>query len=284
MSYQILMDSCGDSSEKMKRSLHITQIALRIQIGKEEFLDDEFLDKKELLDKLKQAEQIPISSCPSPAQYVEACDPDSERIYILTGSSLLTGSYNSAKLAERMLKKENEKAGRQQEICVIDSKSASAGETLIAMKLLEWEEQNLSFETIKKKIHCLVRQMKTRFVLESLQMLELSGRLTGLKARLANALHICPVLSSTEEGAICQTGQARGTKKALMMLTRQILKDGRERKPKRIVISHCNCPEKAFALKAILMERLPETKIRIVSTNGISCMYAGEGGVIVAYE
>ena len=63
-----------------------------------------------------------------------ACGAD--RIYVVTLSSELSGSYNSAELGRRLY--EEEYGGKQ--IYVFNSRSASVGETLIALKIQECEE------------------------------------------------------------------------------------------------------------------------------------------------
>jgi DegV family protein with EDD domain len=266
----------------MKKSREIVSIPLRILIGKEEVLDDELLDSMKLLKKIHLETGLIASSCPSPGQYVEACDKEAEHIYIITGSSRLTGSYSSAKLAAEMIKEELSSENVNRQVFVIDSKSASAGQTLLAMHITQWEEEGVSFSEIKKRTKQLIRNMQTRFVLESLDVLEKTGRLTGLKAKIANTLNICPILYA-REGAISQSGQARGIRKALSVLEKQIIKEISGGACKSLVVSHCHCLERAFALKIAIHEKFPNLPVRIVPTKGIASMYAGKGGLIVAY-
>lgn len=282
MSYQILIDSCGDLSEKMRNHPHIRSIPLRIRVGKKEYIDDASLNRQELLAAIAHSHSMPVSSCPSPAQYVDACDAKADRIYIITGSSALTGSYNSACLAKKIREEEQEEPEKQQ-IHVIDSRSASAGELLLARQIIQWEDQKMPVDEILKGIQKIVEIMMTRFVLEDLTMLERSGRLTGLKARLAGALHICPVLGSTKEGTICQTGQARGIKRAVSAMVHRIAADRKEREIHCVVISHCCQEDMAIEVKTKLKKILPPVPIILVGTGGIASMYAGKGGIIVAY-
>lgn len=283
MRYQILMDSCGDLSEEMKELREIVSVPLRIRIGKEEINDDESLDSWELLKKIQVESGMVGSSCPSPSQYVGCRDKEAERIYILTGSSVLTGSHMSGRLAAEMMREESEKEGHKQQICVVDSKSASAGQTLLAMKIIQWEKEGKSFQETIKLLKKTVQHMETRFVLENLDMLERSGRLVGLKAKLAEALHICPILKANREGGISQCGQARGIKKALSLLQKQVMKEVSAGVIGPVVISHCHCPERAFFLKIAIHEKFPDMPVRIVPTRGIASMYAGRGGIVVAY-
>lgn len=285
MGYQILVDSCGDLTEGMKRNRKIRRVPLHIRVGKREYVDDENLDCRELLEDIAHSGLMPASACPSPGEYADACDREADRIYIVTGSSALSGSYNSACLAQKLMQEERDVKGDGpgQEICVIDSRSASAGELLLVRQIIQHENRGVPMETIVSGIKNEIKNMRTRFVLEDLTILERSGRLTGLKARFADALHICPVLSSTEEGTICQTGQARGIKRAVSVMLRRIGEDAKEKEIRRIAISHCMQEEMANDVRRKLKNRFPHASVALVETGGIPGMYAGKGGIIVAY-
>ncbi len=50
-----------------------------------------------------------------------------------------------------------------------------------------------------------------------------NGRLSNLKAFIANSLNIKPVMGSTKEGLICQLDQARGMNKALERMVKDMI-------------------------------------------------------------
>ena len=70
-----------------------------------------------------------------------------------------------------------------------NSKSASIGETLIAMKIAECEEAGMSFEEVVDTVETYIETQHTYFLLESLDMLEKAGRLGHLAAKLINTLN-----------------------------------------------------------------------------------------------
>ena len=49
-----------------------------------------------------------------------------------------------------------------------------------------------------------------------------------------------------------------------------------------LAISHCNCPERAKAVKEKIEKRAKFKKIIVTDTAGVSTMYANDGGVIIA--
>lgn len=278
MSYKIIVDSCGELPEDLKKDIHFQSVPLELDVDDYHVVDDDRFCQAEFLQKVKESPNCPKSACPSPQKYYDAYASGAERIYVVTLSSKLSGSYNSALTARQMFLEDNP----QKQVQVFDSCSASVGETLIAMKIQEYEESGDSFEKIVDQVQAYIESQQTFFVLESLETLRKNGRLSNLKAFAANILKIKPIMGSTPQGEICQLGQARGINKALERMVNEIQKRTQNR-PKRILaISHCNCPERAMRVRRQIEEQMKFKKIIILETAGVSSMYANDGGVIIA--
>lgn len=278
MSYKIIIDSCGELLEEWKNKEQFESVALTLNVGGENIIDDETFDQADFLKKVAACPECPKSACPSPERYMRAFDCDADHIYAVTLSAELSGSYNSAVLGSNLLNEE--KPGRQ--IHVFNSKSASVGQTLIAMKIQECEEAGYSFEQVIETVDAYIAGQHTFFVLDNLETLRKNGRLSKVKALVASALKIKPVMGSTDEGSICQLDQARGMNKALVKMAEQIVAKTQNSETKTLAISHCNCHERAVLLKNALLERMNVKDIVILDTAGVSSMYANDGGVIVA--
>ena len=278
MSYKIIVDSCGELFDDMKADGRFQSVPLELEVDGYHVVDDESFDQLEFIRRVKESRHSPKSSCPSPQRYVEAYLGEAEHVYVVTLSGKLSGSYNSAELAKKLYLEEH----MEKQIHVFDSCSASIGETLIAEKIQESEEAGKSFEEVVAETEKYIKGQQTFFVLETLETLRKNGRLSNLKAWVAGALNIKPVMGATPEGTICQLGQARGMTKALDYMVNEIVKRTKECEKKILSIAHCNCPERAKQVKEKL-EKLARFKdIRIVDTAGVSTMYANNGGVIVA--
>ena len=152
----------------------------------------------------------------------------------------------------------------------------------IGLKVQELEESGVSFEEVVEQVEEYIASMNTFFVLETLETLRKAGRLSNLKALVANTLNIKPVMGSTKEGTIQQLGQARGMKKALTKMIQDMLKVTKNCENRILAISHCNCPERAQFVKETIEKMAKFKKIVIVNTAGVSSMYANDGGVILA--
>lgn len=278
MEYKIVIDSCGELTKELEADGHFASVALELQVDDYHIADDKTFDQQDFLRRVKESRNCPKSSCPSPERYMETFAGEASRIYIVTLSSKLSGSYNSAALAGRLyLEKHHDK-----QIYVFDSRSASVGETLIGMKVRECEERGMSFEKTVETVERYIGEQQTFFVLETLDTLRKNGRLSNLKAFVASALNIKPVMGSTPEGTICQLDQARGMNKALERMIRHMIEKTKDYEQKILAIAHCNCPERARWVKEKIEQLVKFKDIIIVNTAGVSSMYANDGGVIIA--
>lgn len=277
MNYKIIVDSCGELTEEMKASGRYETASLEIELQGKHIVDDETFDQAEFLELVAESPECPKSSCPSPERYMEAYHCDAEHIYAVTLSAELSGSYNSAVLGRNLYEEEY----GEKKIHIFNSRSASVGETLIALKAAECEEKGMSFEETVETVEAYIEEQHTYFVLETLDTLRKNGRLTGLKSVMATALNIKPVMGATPEGTICQLGQARGIKKALVKMVEQVAEDVKNSKDKILAIAHCNCRDRAEAVKNMILEKINVKDVIILDTAGISSMYAADGGVIV---
>lgn len=278
MSFHIVADSCCELTADMKKRGNIEIAPLTLEVGGESILDDETFDQKYFLKRVAECPECPKSACPSPDYFRKSFLNGAERCYAVTLSAQLSGSYNSAVLGANLAQEENEDL----KIHVFNSRSASIGETLIVKKIVECEEDGMSFERVVETVELYISTQNTYFVLENLETLRKNGRLSKTKALVASALKIKPVMGATSEGDIVQLDQARGINKALMKMVDAIVNDAQHVENKTLAISHCNCPERAEMVKEALLERLAVQDVFVLDTQGVSSMYANDGGIIIA--
>lgn len=277
MSYKIVVDSCCEIPDELKKDKRFEIVPLGLEVGDYRIMDDENFNQAEFLAKVAACPVCPKSSCPSPERFMEACLADADNVYIITLSSKLSGSHNSAVLGRSLY---YEKYGPGKNIFVCDSKSACCGETQIALKAAQLEEEGMGFDDIVKNLERFRDEMHTYFVLDNLETLRKNGRLTGVKALVASTLNIKPVMGA-KDGEIIQLGQSIGIKKALAKMAETVLREGRDTQDKYLMITHCNCPERAENVKNMLLEKARFKGVYVLDAAGISSMYANDGGVVV---
>lgn len=276
MSYKIVVDSCCELPADLLWDERFERVPLGLEVGDYSILDDENFNQAEFLQKVAAYPKCPKSYCPSPERFLESYRKDVDHVYAVTLSSHLSGSYNSAQLGKNLY---HEKYG-EKPIHVVDSESASGGETQIAMKIMELEEQGLSFEKIVEKIEAFRDSIHTYFVLDNLETLRKNGRLSGVKALVASTLNIKPVMGSNK-GEIIQRSQTIGIKKALSRMAELAVSEVEKAQERRLIITHCNAVERAEQVKRMILEKIGFRECVILDTRGVSSMYANDGGVIV---
>lgn len=278
MSYKIVIDSCGELTDKMKADSHFQSAPLTLRVDDYTIIDDETFDQADFLKKVAASPNCPKSACPSPELYREAFDCGADHIYAVTLSAELSGSYNSAELGKNLYLESHPDA----KVYVFNSRSASIGETLIGLKIQECEEAGMEFEEIVATVEDYIAKQNTWFILESLEALRKNGRLSNMKAFIATALNIKPVMVATPQGTIEELVKVRGMNKALVKMVESIQERvGENDKDSVLAISHCNCPARAEMVKEELQKRMNLKDILILDTAGVSSLYASDGGIIV---
>jgi len=275
MERKVIVDSCVDTNNEIKNLFDT--VPLSILIDDKEIIDDD-LDQGFLLKKLSDAKENIKTACPSPNKYFDTAKKYKES-FIVTISSKLSGSYNAAVLGAKMLQENQSDFSAH----VFDTKSASAGETLVALKIKELLDNNISKQDIVEKTNNYIQKLKTLFVLDSYDILKKTGRLSNIKASILNIFHITPIMGSTDEGTIKVVKKVRGKKNALNKLVDTIKNYDIDYPNTVLGISHCNAEEKALNLKKAIEKKYNFKEIRIFETRGISTVYASNGGIVIAF-
>ncbi len=281
MSFRIIGDSCLDLTDDLKQNPQYQMVPLTLQVDDHMVLDDENFDQLAFIRMVKASPNCIKTACPSPDAFKTAYTCEEDDVYVITLSSHLSGTYNSAVLGKELYEEEFGKGHKN--ILVIDSESASSGELNLALGIRDMYADGFEFAEISKRILAKRDAQKTYFVIDSLEPLRKNGRLTGLQAFFATALNIKPVMGA-EKGVIVKLDQARGMNKALTRMNDLVMKNAGEMADKRVVIAQCNTPERAAFVRADLEKRGDFREIVMTETAGVATAYAGDGGIILCVE
>ena len=277
MEYKIVADSSCDLNEELESKMDVSLVPFRIDIDEASFIDDENIDMKNLVSTMKASPNPIKSSCPSPGDFKERY-LDADSVFVVTISKELSGTYNSAILARDMMLEEM----KEKFIHVFNSRSASVGETLTAIKIKECIEKKMPNEQIVEKVEQYIDDMKTFFISDDLSNLIKNGRISKTQGLIANILNIKPIMKATDDGNIESVEKIRGSKKAFKRLAELIAESGVKFEERILAISHTNALQKALDIKEDLAG-LKFKDVVIVETKGLSAVYVNDGGIIVSY-
>ncbi|WP_407312636.1 DegV family protein [Desulfosporosinus sp. SB140] len=277
MDYKIVMDSGCDLNQDVEKQIPLRLVPLSLVLGEHHFLDEN-LNLKNFLEEMKNTEVAPQTASPSPSLFLKWFD-EAENIFVVTLSSKISSTYSNAVLAKTMFLEQQ----APRFIHVFDSLTASVGETLVGLKIVELTRSNLKNYEVVERVNQYIQDMKTFFLLDSLEHLIKSGRLSRFAGTLATWLSIKPILGASDEGTIDLVEKVRGSKKAFQRFIDIIGEKGEKLEDKVLGIAHCNCLDKAILLKEEVLKRYHFKDVIIVEMGATISAYADEGGLLVAY-
>lgn len=276
---KIVVDSgCPYASGlKNKMGYNVELVPLNMQIGEKHFVDDENLDLSEYIKAMSESDAIPKTSAPSPERYMEAYKGD-ESVFVITLSSKLSGSHNSAQVAKGMYLDENP----TKFIHVFDSLSACSAETVMAMKLKELIDQKLPDLDIVDKMNKFISETETIFILEKYDNLVKTGRMNPLAAKIASMLSIRAICRAVD-GQPAFFDKARGFNKALTKLIDEMTSQNKDFTSMNLGIMHVRNEERAMTVKEAISKKMKFKQIVVTEATGICTTYGMQNGIVVAY-
>ncbi|MBQ6487751.1 MAG: DegV family protein [Solobacterium sp.] len=275
MNRRIVSDSSSNVLEL--EGVDFRSVPLKILIEGKEYVDNKDLDVPEMVAELIATKKPNSSSCPNPFDYEEAYE-GADEVFVVTITSGLSGSWNSAETAAKYYMEKNE--GKK--VCVIDSLSAGPELQLIIEKLAELFKEDLTFEEIVEQIHEYQKHSHLVFTLESLANLAKNGRVNPAVAKIAGLLGIRFIGIASEEGKLQQISNVKGMKRAVAGTLDAMKKYGFN--GRKVRIAHCLNPEAAYRLKDLIAAEFPFADVIVEATTGLCSYYAEKGGLMIGFE
>lgn len=275
MKIKIVADSSADLVTLEDNS--IVSVPMKIMTDYKEYVDDSALDVKGMTDELASYRGKSGSACPGVGDWLDAFE-DADRVFCITITSNLSGSYNSAMVAKETYESEN--PGKK--VCVIDSLSAGPELKVTVEKVQELLAEGKEFEEICAEVSEYQKSTYLVFMLKSLTNLANNGRVSTAVAKIAGVLGIHVMGIASAVGTLEQKAKCRGEKKCIQALWKQIKELGY--RGGKVRIDHCFNEEAAKQLKEMITSEFANADVVIGVTKGLCSFYAEQGGMLVGIE
>lgn len=216
---RIIVDSGSDLLPEVANRYSIQVLPLLANVDGVEYRDGIDLGRDGFYELLEETGAFPKTSQVSPHAFAEAfreAHASGDEVIAITLSSALSGTYQSAKLAQAMVGEEG--------VYVVDSLSASYAIAMIAKYACALRDEGLSAKQIVAEIERFKGRVKLVAVLDTLEYLQRGGRLPKAAARLGEAAKLKPVVVITEEGEVGLSTAVLGRKRALDTLLKKVAK------------------------------------------------------------
>ena len=272
--YQIVSDSASDLLELA--DINFSTVPLHIVVDGTDFADDARLSVPNLLDKLRNGKSS-TTACPSPDDWITAFH-DADRVFCVTITSGLSGSYNSAVIAKDIY----EEKYPDRKVYIIDSLATGSKMVMLCEKLRELIQAGHDAEEIYRQIkeyneHCFLY-----FALASLDNLAKNGRVSPILAKGIKILGIRIVGTASTEGMLEPLSKCRGDKRSIPAIIEFMKEKGYQ--GGRVVITHNGNHEAAMELKRQLKTTFGTRSGEIHRTRGLCSYYAEPGSIMLAFD
>ena len=275
---KIVVDSGCDMPLSVALQNDIKAAPLTLQLGDDIYIDDDSLDVNAYIEAMEDYPGTPKTSAPSPQEFLERFSGDN--VFVVTLSSKLSGTYNSAMLAKDIYMEE---IGNRF-VHVFDSLSASVAQYMIVEKILELGKsfEGASPEKIVEGVNEYIKNLNTYFVIERFDNLAKTGRVKPWIAKIASTLSVKAICKASE-GEIAIEDKARGWNKAIPKLA-DLVCAGDNFENRILAISHVKALEKARKLKEEVQRRVNFKDIVILECAGLTSTYASRGALILSWS
>lgn len=282
--FQIVTDAGCDFSQEEVNMYQVDVVPFYVSF------DDEFLkvgvdiSTEDFYKRLMAEKNVfPKTSQPNPYDYTEVCAPhlqDGKDIILLTISSKLSGSHNSAMVATDILKEDYP----ERKIIVIDSLSGSIAQGLILREMIAMRDAGYSLERVAQLTEEVLKTTRVYFTLDTLEYLKRGGRVGPTTAFVGGILGLRPILQ-LEDGQVSQLDNVRGKKNVLKLIEEAMvaaLED--EKQHVNISIGHIFSVNDAINFKEKLELALDiQITTPITEVGATIGAHAGPGALAFAY-
>jgi len=273
----IVTDSGADIPEDEIERLSIHMVPVRLSFGDREYLDGVSLSSAEFYDLLRDSAEAPLTSQP-PAQ-------DFSRVYsLLTSHGYTVISVGLSEQLSGTTAAAKQAAGRPDagEVRVIDSLNATAGQGLLAMAAAEAAMAGLSADEVEACLLDLIPRTHVFGVADDLAWAVKGGRVPGWVKRIADFLHLNPVLTANSEGKLGLSGFHLGRGASPSRLARTAVRKMEPETMYRVLVAHANNEAGAVETRHhILKQHTRVHSCHITEAGPALGVHIGPGGLIV---
>ncbi len=278
MSVRVVTDSGSDLPQELADQLGIEIVPLKVRFDEESFTDRKELSYQMFYEKMAQSEDIPVTSLPSPQDFIDSFKKigKENKIICVTISSFISGTYQSAMLAKEML--------ADYDIEVIDSKSLSMVTGRLALIAHELAQKGKDMAEIAVRLREILKDMHAYILIDDLKNVIKGGRISNWRGSIAQVFQIKPILYLTELGEVHVKENVRGRKRQLKRIVEIMEKDGKDLSKYPLYILHAQAAQEEIDfVKGEIEKVLKPAQIHVYTLGPIMGSHGGFGTIGFVY-
>ena len=275
----LVTDSVCDLPQAFLTEKRIWVIPLRMAFGEEEFLDRVEITPNQFYKRLARSKDLPKTSQPAPAEFLllyRYLARHYAGILSIHLSAEVSGTYQLALNAARTV---NEETGVPIE--VVDTRTASAGEGLSVWAAARAIEAELPLSTCRAVAEETAARTSVFVYVPSVEYFVRGGRLSPVQGRLAEWLHLTPILT-VKEGKVAPAGRTIGRCRAMQKTLFFVREHAQASERPMFVIAHSAAPALAEYYAGALARLFPSSTVMRTDAAPALGSHAGPGGGAIA--
>ncbi len=274
MTVRIVTDSLSDLTKDLAEEFGVTVVPLTVLFGHEAYLDRVTITTDQFYDRLIHGDVWPTTTQPTPQAFAEAYEKlgaESDEILVVTLSSRLSGTYQSAVGAKAMV-------GKKYKVEVIDSETVAMGLGLIVISAAKAARKGAKLAELVDFVNHAKSRVHFLAYFDTLKYLAKGGRAGRAQALLGSLLSVKPILT-VREGEMAPLTRVRSLRAGMEYVYNFVA--GCSGHIEELAVEHSTNPEEADKLAAQFAELLPKQRIFRSTVSPVLGTYGGPGAVAV---
>lgn len=273
MAVKIVTDSLSDITSDIAQGLGITVVPLTVSFGRESFLDRITMTTDEFYHRLAHDAIWPTTTQPPPGDFVDVYNKlakETDEILVITLSSKLSGTYQSALSAKGMVEEKCR-------IEVIDSLTVAMGLGLIVIAAAKAAQAGANLDELVDLVRRAMPRSHLSAYFDTLKYLAKGGRIGKAQGLLGAMLSIKPILT-VKDGEMSPVTRLRSRAAGMDYLYNSVASFSHI---EELAVEHATTPDDADRLVERLSSVFPKERIYRSTISPVVGTYAGPGAMAV---
>lgn len=277
--FVITVNSTVDMPKEWLEERNIKVVPLHYTMDGTTYEDMNGLSAKEFFANLREG-KMSVTSQVNPDEAREALEAlvkEGKDVLHLAFTSVLSGTYNSMRLAAEELKEDYPEA----KIIVIDTLSACMGEGLLAYHAFELKKAGKSIEEVAQWVEENKLRVCHNVTVDDLHHLHRGGRVSRTSAIVGSMVKIKPILAVSDEGRLEVVSKERGRKKSINTIVNMAVERMGEADKEIAFVTHGDCIKEAEYLAELMKEKTGVKEVLINNIGTVIGSHTGPGVLAV---
>lgn len=272
----LVTDSTCDIPQDLVTAFKIHVVPNIVIVAGESIQDDENFSREEFYEQLPELTSFPTTSTASigtyETLYTELLDSGFDQVLSIHCSKELSGIFNAASTAANAF---------DDKVTVVDSRQLSLGMGFQVLEAADALAKDLPLDRIIDHLNVVRDHVRVVAMLDTLEYIHRSGRISWARARLGQMLNYKPFVEVID-GHVNSMGQVRTRRKGI----HRLLDEMRTNVPmKRFAVLHTNTEVDAREMLAVLAPEVPTEPLVVNATTAIGAHVGPQGlGFAALYQ